>query len=558
MIKWRLPQRDRHFFNLDDTDANKIEAFSSRKDIFKSIKQKLDDCGYTSLSGLSGSGKTALAVEHAHRHLSLYEEIYFIQGNDLYAQLSDIVLELHQINPDNLSFADLCKIIFQSKREKKRCLFILDNTNISEQVKLFLDHALEHNNSEVLLTSNSQHWQSIVNIFSLTKLESECFIRKHLLTESRASITALSHLLGGLPLAIVQAVSYIKTTAISIKDYLLLFNQHPDQILKTNKTYLWQNNFPYSVYKTLSLNLENLKKESREAFELLEFFRCFNYENIPREIITLLVESDFLLNDHVATLLNHSLLVISNDKKFFNIHCLIHKILETSISKYKQKKLLKKILAVLHKHYFYSRNKPELFQTFLKHAAHFKKMIAHGENFLGENIDFNRYYCLLVASLGLYETFERHNIERSKEYLLKTIELIKNYEIKLDVNTIGMIYNGIGHSFLLCGKNEAAKSELYFSKAINLRYKKENETKAYALSGFGFCCFLQKKYNEAISCGTDALKRAIKLFGDNHIDIPHFRYRLALCYNAIGELQKARKLCIDSIEMGKNISIDGS
>jgi len=128
-----------------------------------------------------------------------------------------------------------------------------------------------------------------------------------------------------LPLAITQATAYIKENAISVGEYLLLFNKKVDEfgyiLSESHKEH--GHSEMYLVGVTWLLSLEQIRRRDSLAAEYLSFMVCVEPNDIPQSLLPL-GPSQKEQMDAMAVLSAYSLISTHADGKTFDIHRLVH------------------------------------------------------------------------------------------------------------------------------------------------------------------------------------------------------------------------------------------
>lgn len=133
--------------------------------------------------------------------------------------------------------------------------------------------------------------------------------------------TALDHL----PLAMVQATSYIKENSMTIADYMTLIGEDPMAIR------LLKYNFeegerdrdperPNAVYATWKLSIEQINDTNSNAAELLFVLAFMEQSNVPAFLLKPLVEEPFEFFSAVGALLRFSIIGSGSEDSYNNMH----------------------------------------------------------------------------------------------------------------------------------------------------------------------------------------------------------------------------------------------
>src|SRR5579863_75009 len=198
------------------------------------------------LTGLTGIGKTQVALEYTYRYAHEYEAVFWVKAETYVALIFDLVtlagiLQLpHAQDQDDLRIVESVK---QWLRVHKRWLLVLDNVKDLALVRL-LD--IPGANGHLLLTTCSQLTGALAHSIDLQALPEDegCHFllrRARLLSvEQRPEDVPeeviqkgkqLCHKLENFPLALDQAGAYIEESHCSLSEYLKRYEHHHLQLL---------------------------------------------------------------------------------------------------------------------------------------------------------------------------------------------------------------------------------------------------------------------------------------------------------------------------------------
>ena len=230
-------------------------------------------------------------------------------------------------------------------------LIIIDNADDVNLLFGSADHELDHTkitmcrladyfprrrNGSILLTTRNQKVgtrfttvQNVITVPSMDSSDASMFLSDLLGGDmsSNHDICALANALENLPLALVQAASFIKSNSISPHQYLELY-QNSDK----NKIKLLSQNFedpgrdgeirnPVTV--TWMISFEQIKKNDSLAAKILSLISVIDRQAIPKEFLQLEEDTiDFEIS--LGTLKAFSLISPQRDGNTFYMHRLVH------------------------------------------------------------------------------------------------------------------------------------------------------------------------------------------------------------------------------------------
>jgi len=238
------------------------------------------------LQGLGGVGKTAVAIEYAHRHQSDYELVWWIQSDQLPLVRSSLAALAGQLGLEAARATGIeaaATAVLDALRRGEpygRWLLIFDNADEPDE----LYKIIPQGPGDVLITSRNNRWQSVFDTVQLnvfTRAESKEFLIKRApkgLSESDAD--RLAEKLGDLPLALEQAGAVQAETGMPVDEYLRLLDEHVTQIMAEGKSV----EYPMSMTAAWKLSVTALRQQLPQALELLRCCAFFGPDPIPRDV----------------------------------------------------------------------------------------------------------------------------------------------------------------------------------------------------------------------------------------------------------------------------------
>jgi Tetratricopeptide repeat/Trypsin-like peptidase domain len=244
------------------------------------------------LVGMGGVGKSRLAIEYAYakldqRHLAL---VWWVRANDpaiLVADLAGLAtqLGLAEDRTERPRAADVALRWLRSARVP--WLVVYDSA--SGPVDL-TDHLAGGQAGRVLISSRRRGWEGVAHELSVGVLDPGTATRFLLDASGRddtEGAEALAERLGGLPLALSQAVAYLTQTGRSFADYLAQLERNADLLARPTGDAAYEG----TAAAVLAESHAAVHASDSSAGELLDLMAYLDSQRIP---LTLLEESDDL------------------------------------------------------------------------------------------------------------------------------------------------------------------------------------------------------------------------------------------------------------------------
>lgn len=256
-------------FDLDEP----VKYFTGRnfqlEQLHKSLCKGATVSQFTSISGLSGIGKTELVKKYAQLYSKTYDENIIwidcesqetIEYSFKYLASAIMKISLFDLNGNEKDILSIARDVYAYFSNRKS-LFIFDNAESNREIVSILPHfSIKSKNPYVIITSRNQNWDDI-NVLSLdvfTKEEAMMFIKNALCINSyfeNDDADDLADILLYNPLALRQAVSYINKKnhildglqKYSTKDYIREYQEKMNSSL----------NF-YDLHEALTLTTWNI------------------------------------------------------------------------------------------------------------------------------------------------------------------------------------------------------------------------------------------------------------------------------------------------------------
>ena len=337
------------------------------------------------IRGMPGVGKTQMVRKYWTEHSTKYYDnrIIWIDGQSEKSIQSEFIEIAKQaglpVQDSHNQLKPIKQIVDMTYRHfamrkpdenQRKILFVFDNINKCDHIEQFLPYL----NMEpfMIITSQIQHWDETrfetidLKIFEVEMAKQ--FLVNNLDSNQRNNKDLemeLLSLLGFHPLALQQAVSYIKINHINVQEYLSLL-----------KTFEWNriaDKFPgngleqRSVFKTFYLSLKNILDEQSEiAVKVMRQLSYLDGNNIDKDIIKQLCNGDVIDTDDAITIL-HNYSLINRQYKTITMHSLMQLTVKSTIPEEKIEEILNELMAVIFAHFSADKARKERGSLTLHH-----------------------------------------------------------------------------------------------------------------------------------------------------------------------------------------------
>ncbi len=232
------------------------------------------------LTGLGGVGKTSLARTYAQRHLDDYGVVWWVRAEDPTAVLDEFRTLLEILAPqDAAAVADPVAAVHSLLAGRSdRWLLVLDNVPDPPALRGLVPAV---GAGDVLVTSRAGIWPDRRMVLPVTPLAESAAVQ--LVTSvsddsDRATAAILAQELGGLPLALAQAASYVAQNALDLTDYLALYRRRRAALHREG----YVPDYPATVATTWQLAFDRLPGPSRALLCLLTWYAA---DAIPLDLL---------------------------------------------------------------------------------------------------------------------------------------------------------------------------------------------------------------------------------------------------------------------------------
>ncbi|MFJ1755668.1 FxSxx-COOH system tetratricopeptide repeat protein [Kitasatospora sp. NPDC088134] len=269
---WEVPQRN--------------HSFTGRVKVLDDLRAQLAG-GTTAvlpppqtLYGLGGVGKTQVALEYAHRYMSHYDLVWWVdaeQSENVAVDLAELAGRLGLRVGDNVNeAAQAARDALRQGIPTPNWLLIFDNADEPGEIRRFFPDGPGH----ILVTSRNQGWSGqagVLNVDVFDRTESVDHLTRRVRGLSRTDAERVAEAVGDLPLAVEVAAAWLETTRTPVDSYVNQLKAEATRVLAAGETPV---DYPTPVGLTWNVSIARLREQSPAAVRLLELCAFFAPEPI--------------------------------------------------------------------------------------------------------------------------------------------------------------------------------------------------------------------------------------------------------------------------------------
>lgn len=408
-------------FNLPRRNNN----FVGRNNYLKQLSTNLYENKFGMITqvvcGLSGIGKTQLAMEFAYKALEneIYKEVLWIPAET--ANTINLAYQKYaeQLNLDIkcLNSKELQKLIYDHLSNSYlgyKILFILDNVesskNINNYINLLYEQSAGYFIPHVLITSRSQDWsEPLLCLEIFTVEEAYTFIKTQLPTEDKLAINNLSNTLAYFPLVLSHAVAYIRASS-NIGDYLTVYNQNKKNYIGNFLNI--EDFYTKSLWNTWIITLERL---SLNAQKFLSTIAYLDSDSIPIDAFHYTSVIDRM--NIIKELRTYSLITLL-DNKSFKVHKLLQEVIR--LNHYKDITFINYAIDLLEDNFDFNYLKSKKWKNWSLYLVHALTVAKHSIEYPNQLIERG---IKLYAKAAMFMTHVFIGAQEVEYFWLKFIDI---------------------------------------------------------------------------------------------------------------------------------------
>jgi tetratricopeptide (TPR) repeat protein len=531
------------------------DFFTGREEILSRLHATLKAGGRAAIkqaiSGLGGVGKTATAIEYAHRHREAYSRVLWTNAESESALTSGFAGFAPHLGLPFLEKTDEQVAAVRTwLTQNQGWLLILDNADAPEIVTRFLPSRLT---GAVLLTSRATNFDAVGNLSPIalevmTEGEALAFLKERTkrATLSEAETQAAKDLakeLGHLPLALEQAAAFVKKNQVSFGKYVELYRARRLEILK--KSPPEAGSYRLTVETTWGMNFEQVEAACPAAADILRMSAFCAPEGIPFALVekgageisaglaAAVAEAD-VVNEVIRPLTEYSLIAMDGERGEISVHRLVQAVTRERLGEEERDWAERAVAAVNRAFPRVEFENWGLCEGFLPHGTHLAGVI---DEFGLETAEAGG----LLNRCG-YFLNERARYAEAKPLYERSLAI---YEKALGAErpeTAGSLNN---LALLYYRQGDYGKALPLFERSLAIREKAlgaEHPDTAVSLNNLAELYRAQGEYGKALPMYERSLAILEKALGAEHPHTATSLNNLALLYSAQGDYGKASPL----------------
>ncbi|TPR03470.1 hypothetical protein CAN33_000295 [Aspergillus niger] len=315
------------------------------------------------LYGLGGVGKTQIAIELAHQVHDAHPgvSVFWIHANSISRfreSYNDLIKECDIECPLNDKQDNLRLVKQWLEKQCKRWLLIIDNADQASFFTLdgrqcekgstsamqlqedspILQYLPESSYGSILITTRNRAagvrfvrgvGQNMIEVGTMTKEESRCLIKSALSGDypTDSDMDELAEMLDYLPLAIMQAASFMEENVLTVNEYMRLHNDSDETrmglLCEPFETLGRDSETPNALATTLIVSLDHINTKEPNAIDSLSLIAFLDQHHIPTSLMQQKLTKPLDLTKALGTLKAFSLITANGTGQSFSIHRLV-------------------------------------------------------------------------------------------------------------------------------------------------------------------------------------------------------------------------------------------
>jgi len=543
--------------------------FTGRENILERIESTFGQEGAVAITqpqaihGLGGIGKTQIALEFAHQHLSQFKYVFWLGAENeatISKSLGEVAALLDLPQRHEKEKAVLVAAVRSWFETHNNWLLIFDNAEDAASVQSYLPRT---QSGCVIITTRASAMGGIAQPVEVDELDPDSAVKflfkraaiKKPDSSQKSVAREICHRFGYMPLAIDHASAYLEETKCSLENYAKYLDKHGVKILQ-GKQYASAAYGKKTVEATWAISIERLKETNPSAVALLTASSYLAPDDIPiglfkadpeslPDSLKKLVTEDHLFDQTLGELQKFSLIRRRQGEDTFSMHRLVQSVIRESQDEDESKAWLNSLLGCLKAstpavNDFH--NWPVL-ESLSSHAASLfteADKLNHQTEILGRLLNEFAYYLDDRADYAAAEPLYQRALKIDEDLLGPD-----HPDVATSLNNLAELYRVLGRF---------AEAEPLYLRALMISEEALGQDHPYVaiwLNNLALLYDSQGRYEEAEPLYLRALKITEKALGPDHSKVATRLNNLAALYDSLGRYEEAEPMYKRALEINE-------
>ncbi|MBU1626201.1 toll/interleukin-1 receptor domain-containing protein, partial [bacterium] len=477
------------------------------------------------LYGLSGMGKSRVAVEYAYQYSEHYDVIWWLRAErstTIASGLLDLAKKLKLVQDKDEEQSSIIDAVLRWLENQPYWLLIFDNVDDFNLVKKYLP---KNDKGNIIFTSRNPTYEenaTQIPVKALNRSDSIELLSKYTGQSDKENSDKLAKELGDLPLVLEQVSTYIKENEFTISSYIDLLKK-PE--LDFSSKLAASADYPETITTVFELTFQKAEEQYKGAIEFLTFCSFLAPDDIPikelkQETAGLTPNLNLVFKDNEAIdkmlhlLESYSLITVADS--MITIHRLVQKIVRDKLDDQSRRDWIDKLYSLFNDVFTFDRKDLGTWKT---SSCLFPHILAFLDN-VEDSDQKNEGAGILLNKVGDYLI----HIDEFTE-----AEKILNHALSINESIYGtdhpeyakVISNLGGIKYLFSEYEKALEHTKRAYEIYKATYGLNNSIVSEELKNIGYILIILDKFENALEHYELAMDINKSVKGADHPDIGH-------------------------------------